>query len=58
MGPELWFFFAGLVLGSLMPGFAVIILYRRNENLRKQMRLLMNPGYTADQMEKIFDGKV
>lgn len=53
-----WFFIMGLVLGAAMPSFGLWIAMRRNENLRRQMRILMNPEYTPEELDKIFDGKV
>ena len=30
-------FFIGLLLGSIVPSFGVYLVYKRNQNLRKQL---------------------
>lgn len=55
---SLYLFLFGIFLGALPGFFASWIVMKRNDNLRKQMRLLMNPGLTPEEHDRIFDGKV
>lgn len=54
----LWFFIAGMVLGAGPSTFGLYIAMKRNEHLRQQLRVYMNPDYTKEELDEIFDGKV
>lgn len=52
------FFLMGMILGAAPFAFGLWIAMKRNDHLRKQLRLLMNPDMTSEEHDKIFDGKV
>lgn len=54
----IWLFLFGLFLGTALPTFGLWIAMRRNEELRRQLRIYMNPDVTPEELDKIFDGKV